>query len=122
MSETEPMVVLAERDLPEGLIFEGIDPEDAPKPAFSVSQVAQFFFCRTSHWVRWREANGGFIFDGKPVLPARTDGGSRVYYLPHIERMAHGLAQESYITSEELSRIIRVVYAEAVLWGLVEDG
>lgn len=122
MSEHEPMLVVAERGLPDGLIFEGVDPDTVSKPAFSVSQAAQFFFHRTAHWMRWRENNGGFVFDGEPVVPARTyEGGSRVYYLPHIEKMAHGLAQEGYITSEELANIIRVIYAEALLWGLIKD-
>lgn len=123
MSDHEPMLVMSERDLPDGLIFEGIEPESVSKPAFSVSQAAQFFFARTSYWMRWRESNGGFIFDGEPVLPSRSGNGSgsRVYYLPHIEKMAHGLAQEGYIDSEELANIIHVVYAEAMLWGWLDE-
>ena len=118
-----PLVVVSETyDGPEveGLIFEDVPADQVPEPTFSVSQVAETFFARTSYWLRWRESKDGFVFDGKPVVPMRTEGGARVYRLPDIERMAHGLAQQHLIGGEELVKIIRVIYAVADLWGYIK--
>ncbi len=119
MPVTEYVVVLDERIPEDRLILEGINVSEAP--TFTVSEVAKFFFGRSSHWVRWREKNGIFVFEGQRVGNKRTDSDIRIYTLDDVEKMAHALAEQGHITATELSNILRLVLTEARVWGYIED-
>ena len=118
MAKETPTVFLVDPELPaDHLILDGID--TSREPRFSVSEVAKFFFKRNSHWVRWAERKGIFVFEGEDVGTGRTESGSRVYALADIEKMAHALAAKDLITQAQLSFILHLVYFEAKLWGYV---
>ena len=141
----EPLVVVTEPTLhagPNGFIIDGFDV--SKQPHFTVSEVAKFFFARSPHWVRWRQDKGYFVLDGKPVgvhrkVPKKSarpgeedDGldytivnggneGSRIYTLEDVEKMAYALADMQAIPGEKLRQVLRLVDAQARLWGYIDD-
>jgi hypothetical protein len=96
-------------------IFKGLDVSE--KPRFNVTEVAKFFFGRSSHWVRWKEKEGDLSLNGKLVADHRNDGGARYYTLSDVEQMAHALCRNGAIDSFQLQHVLRLVYTEAQVWG-----
>jgi len=118
MVKQQPAVILAEKAIdPDKLILEGID--TSREPHYSVSEVAKFFFGKSSHWVRWCERKGTFVFEGEEVGTQRTESGSRVYCLGDVEKMGHALASKGIITGAQLMNVMHLVYYEAKVWGYV---
>lgn len=101
-------------------ILDGIDVSEGPH--FTVSEVGKVFFERGAHWVRWREKTGGFVLDGEDIKVARASGkvGVRQFSLSDVEKVAHALAQQNAIDSQQLVNTLRVVHAIAKVWGYVE--
>lgn len=93
--------------------------DEAAEPTFSVSEAAKVFFGKSSHWMRWREESGHFVLDGQPIEVPRTEQGARVYTLPVIERLAHGLAQQGAISGAQLANILMVIESIAKVWGMM---
>lgn len=99
-------------------LFDDVDLSDAP--TFSVTEAAKVFFGLSGHWMRWREKEGHFRLvdaDGKEydTTPQRTDAGAREYRLDTLERMAHGLAQNGYMSGMELQAVLKVLQAVGVV-------
>jgi hypothetical protein len=142
-----PVVVIKEtsvREGPNGFIIDDIDV--SAQPHFTVSEVAKFFFALSDHWVRWRQDKGYFVLDGKkvgehrkvPVVDAEGrrvldekgkplskivrggNKGARVYTLDDVEKMAYALAEKQAIEGEKLQQVLRLVDAQARLWGYIE--
>lgn len=114
MTETQ-IVVVADSRLPtDHFILEGVDV--TREPLFSVSEVGKVFFARSPHWVRWRERKGEFVLDEEDVAGQRTDGGSRVYNLEDIEKIAHALAQHGAIDGNQLNLALLTVQLQAQIW------
>lgn len=88
-------------------------------PFFTVSQVAEVFFARTSHWIRWLETKKGFLDPdtGENVATGRTEKGARVYTLTDIERMTHTLAANGRINGAQAANALLIVRTIARVWG-----
>lgn len=109
------IVVVSDSRLPaDRFIFDGIE---VSEPVFTVSEVAKFFFARSSHWIRWRERQGHFTLDGVDVGGHRTEGGARRYTLSDIEKMSHALAQARVINGSQLTNTLLLLQAEGRLYG-----
>lgn len=94
--------------------WESFDPFDEVNgPLFSTQEVAKIFFARSSHWMRWRDKQDSFVFDGRPVEVRRDKSGARKFDLQTIEKIAHGLAQQTLITPLQLSRTVSAMQAVA---------
>jgi hypothetical protein len=131
----EPVVIVQDslREGPNGFIIDDIDV--TKEPHFTVSEVAKFFFARSPHWVRWREDKGYFVLDGKAVGVSRkvknAEGesvivqgggeGARIYTLDDVEKMAYALAERQAIPGEKLQQVLRLVDAQARLWGYITN-
>lgn len=97
-------------------MLEGVEP---PKkvPLYSVSTMAEVFFARSSHWVRWLENEGQMVLDGEPLVPIRTQSNARKYDLPLIEKIAHALASNGKITAPQLRHALIIIRAQAQMYG-----
>lgn len=141
----------------ERLILEGIDPEhlmlegvDTSKgPLYSVSAMAEFFFVRSSYWVRWLESchfkyspkhecnvapaqhsakmrrehqhTWKFVLDGELLQPLRTESNARKYDLALVEKIAHALASNGTIKFDQLRQCLRLVKIQAEMHGYLSD-
>lgn len=113
MSEKPQIVLAADKRLPtDKFILEGLDV--SRQPLFTISEVAKFFFGRTTHWLRWREP---FMLDGKEVGTRRTETHARVYALDDVEKMAHALAEAGDLTGDRFEGCLLAVEAVAKVWG-----
>lgn len=54
----------------EAMMFSELD--TSTKPIFTISEMAQFFFARTKHWVRWLESQGRMAQIKDPEKACRT--------------------------------------------------
>lgn len=106
-----PLTMLADKDLdPDHLMLEGVE---TPEPLYSVSEMAMFFFARSSHWVRWLENEGRLVLDGEPLTPVRTASNARKYDLALVEKIAHALASNGTITGDRLRQALLLVRIQA---------
>lgn len=131
----------------EHLMLDGIDTSKGP--LYSVSQLAEFFFVRSSYWVRWLESchytypdkhdcnvapaqhttkmrrehqhTWKFMLDGKLLLPLRTDSNARKYDLALVEQIAHALASNGTIKFDQLRQCLRLVKIQAEMHGYLSD-
>jgi hypothetical protein len=101
----------------EKFMLEGID--TSAKPLYSVSTMAQVFFARSSHWVRWLEAEGMLVLDGEPLIPVRTDSNARKYDLALIEKIAHALASNKKIEISQLRHALTIVKTQAQMYNYI---
>jgi hypothetical protein len=101
-------------------------------PFYSVHLVAQVFFAMSSSWLRLKlnsepgRPNTSFVGeDGKRMEirrrnPSKSDS-ARVFTLADVERMARSLAGFGDISQARLAQILRLVEAEATLYGLFDE-
>ena len=101
------------------LILEGID--TSKKPLYSISEMAQFFFARSSHWVRWLETENRLVLDGVPLVPIRTSSNARKYDLAMIEKIAHALASNGTIDVPQLRQALLLVKIQAEMFGYLTE-
>jgi hypothetical protein len=96
--------------------FEPIKPGSTVRPTFTVTEVAKFFFARSSAWLRNNERKA--TLDDVPLTEylGRGVGERREYTLYDIERVAHGLAQCGLISGERLRLALRLLQLEAHCW------
>jgi len=103
-------------------------------PAYRVSEVATFFFGMSESWLRlklradkdhpstWFTTLSGERMDFRRKDPDKSDS-ERVFLLSDIERMAWSLyrfgAFERQGGAKRVAQILRVVEAQAVLYGLL---
>lgn len=107
------------------LMLEGID--TSKRPLYSVSEMAQFFFVRSSHWVRWLETDEDkkkgkppgwrMMLDGERLVPIRTKSNARKYDLALIEKIAHALASNDTINANQLRKVLLLVKVQAEMNG-----
>lgn len=97
-------------------IFFGIE-HLVHEPTYSISEVGKFFFAHPASWVRHLERTGKFSLDGQPIDITRTENGRRVYTLPDVEKMAHALAQNGYLSGEQLVNVLLQIQQQAKVWG-----
>lgn len=101
-------------------------------PVYRVSEVAAFFFGMSESWLRLRlrpdekHPESWFVgLDGKRLdirrKDAARDDSERVFTLADIEPMAWSLYRFGGIDGVRLGEILRVVEAEARLFGLLRD-
>lgn len=96
-------------------MLEGIDTSE--KPLYSVSTMAEVFFARSSHWVRWLENENQMVLDGEPLVPIRTESNARKYDLSLIEKIAHALASHGKISPQQLRHALTIVRTQAQMYG-----
>lgn len=98
------------------------DENNRPHPCFSVKETASTFFARSSWWLRWkyRETDNGFVLNGVPLVPKRTESGSRYYTLADIERIGHAMAACGDIGGEKLAQIMTILLVQAALYGVFD--
>lgn len=101
------------------MMLDGIDTSKGP--LFSVSEMAQFFFARSSHWVRWLETEGRLVLDGEPLIPLRTKSNARKYDLAMVEKIAHALASNGTIKVVQLRQALRLVKIQAEMNHFLEE-
>lgn len=104
-------------------------------PTYSVHEVAKTFFAMSSSWIRLKlntdddhpstwftHANGDRIEFRRrtPKNPGQSDP-ARLFLLSDIEPMARSLHRYGAIDGARLAKILRVVKAQADLFGLLED-
>jgi hypothetical protein len=100
-------------------------------PVYRVSEVASFFFGMSESWLRLRlrpdkdHPETWFVRpDGRRIDIRRKDpdkdGSERVFTLADVEPMAWSLYRLGGISAARLAKILRIVEAEASLYGLVE--
>lgn len=115
MVEPSGAIVMYDPSLdPDNFLLEGIDTSE--KPLFAIGEVAKVFFAMTTVWIRWAERKGKLTLDGVKVAQGRTDTNIRKYSLSDIELMAHALAQNGAITSEQLRHVLALVAIEAAIY------
>lgn len=106
---------------PEKMMLDRVDMTDSP--VYTVSEMAGFFFARTSHWVRWLEGQGAMSIeeDGKTrtVGVGRTSSGARKYTLADIEEITHALAQRGKIKGSQVRQTLTLVKIQAEMHGLI---
>lgn len=102
-------------------------------PFYSVHEVAKVFFAMSSSWVRLKlnpepgRPQGSFLDeDGAAIVfrrrnPDKADS-ARVFTLADVEKMAYSLHDLTDIDSARLAQVLRLVEAEARLYGLFEGG
>jgi hypothetical protein len=98
-------------------------------PFYRVSEVATFFFGMSESWLRLRlrpdrdHPKTWFVRNGERIDVRRKDSerddSERVFWLSDIEPMAWSLYRFGGIDGVRLAQILRVVEAEANLFGLV---
>lgn len=100
-------------------LFDDVDLSKGP--TFSVTEAAKVFFGLSGHWMRWREKEGHFrLIDDATgeeynTEPHRTDSGAREYSLDTLEKMAHGLTQQGYMSGMELQAVLKALQAVGVV-------
>lgn len=99
-------------------------------PAYRVSEVATVFFAMSESWLRlklrddkdhpntWFTAPDGERIDFRRKDPDKSDS-ERVFLLSDIEPMAWSLHRFGAISAIKLAHVLRVVEAQAVLFGLL---
>lgn len=95
----------------ERLMLEGID--TSKKPLYSISEMAQFFFARSPHWMRWLETENRMVLDGEVLKPIRTKSNARKYDLALVEKIAHALASNGTIKATQLRQALLLVKIQA---------
>lgn len=98
-------------------MLEGID--TSAGPLYSVSEMAKFFFARSSHWVRWLENNNRLVLDDEPLVPVRTPSNARKYDLALVEKIAHALASNRSIEVGQLRHALTIVKTQAQMFGYI---
>jgi hypothetical protein len=118
LDEAFPEVVVAPATGldPDEMMLYGVEEEG---PTYTVSQVAETFFARSSHWIRLQERNGKVTLDGRPVADRKTPQGARIYRLADIELLAHALAEHHVISAMQLALALQAVQSVAGVWGLL---
>lgn len=101
-------------------ILSGVD--TSAKPLYSVSEMAKFFFGRTSHWVRWLEGENKMVLDDEALVPIRTNSNARKYDLAMVEKIAHALAENQAITVNQLRHALTIVKTQAQMYGYIPGG
>ena len=106
------MTMLADQEIDtDKMMLDGVDTSDGP--LFSVSEMAMFFFARSSHWVRWLENEGRMSLDGEEIVPIRTKSNARKYDLATVEKIAHALTSNGTIKMPQLRQALRLVRIQA---------
>lgn len=100
-------------------------------PTYRVDEVAKLFFGMSASWLRlnlradddYPETHftyaDGTRMNFRRLDPGKTDS-AREFILPDIAPMALSLFRFGSIDGIRLGRILRIVEAEAVLYGLIE--
>lgn len=117
---------------PDRLMLAQVDTSAGPH--FTVSEMANFFFGKSNHWVRWLEGIAEIGEDGKKKKDAkgvpfwftdpqtgerrkvgqgRNDKSARVYTLTDVEEVAHALAQNGRISGTQLRQTLLLVQVSA---------
>lgn len=92
------------------------------KPKFSIGQVSKLFFARSSDWIRYLDRDeAGFNLDGNPLIPSRSDAGSRYYTLADVEKMAHALLQNGRLDLLHFAATIQIIRAMAFLYRIIPE-
>lgn len=117
LAQPFPEVVLTPGTFdPDELMMYGVEEEG---PTYTVSQVAETFFARSSHWIRLQERKGLVTLDGKVVADRKTPQGARVYRLADVELLAYALIENHVIDGTQHSAALTVVQAVAGVWRLL---
>jgi hypothetical protein len=100
------------------------------RPTYRVEEVAKFFFGMSASWLRLKlnpdkeHPDTWFTVEGRRMEFRRREGRSntaRVFWLSDIEKMAYSLQAFGAIDNARLVHVLRVVEAEAELYGLFDD-
>lgn len=105
---------------------------DPTRPEFqeyslTVSEVAQWFFGKTSHWVRWLDREGllldhdGAAVGRNPEGKKRKRGEARRYNLLDVQEMAILLSEKGKITDVVRDRALRMVRLQAEIYRMFEN-
>jgi hypothetical protein len=110
----EPFVITAEGVLtPPGRdrwVTEAMYRGVGSKPQYTLAEVAQVFFGRSSTWMRKKLAERKDRYQAD-----RTEAGHRRFGLNHIEDLAHLFLEESLISPLQFAMTIRIIKACAIL-------
>lgn len=100
-------------------------------PKYTVDQVAKFFFAKSASWLRLMmkpdedHPDTYFVRDGLRMEFRRLDPGksdsARVFTLADIEPMVWSLVRFGSVDPQGLGHVLRLVEAEAILYGLVTE-
>lgn len=119
--------ILVDRDInPDEMMLEHVDPY-VEGPAFTISEMALFFFSRTRHWILWLEKNGMMVLPGingapdEPLPALRTVSGARYYDLVLVEKICHALAARQKIDGSQLYWALSLIRVQAEMHGLIVD-
>lgn len=98
-------------------------------PVYRVAEVAKFFFGMSESWLRLKlradedHPDTWFVYQGKRMDIRRKkpdkDDSERVFTLADIELMALSLRRFGAISPIRFAQILRIVEAEAYLYGLL---
>jgi hypothetical protein len=101
--------------------FEPSKPGSMVRPTFTVTEVAKFFFARSSAWMRNNERKASLDDQSLVEFLGRGVGERREYTLYDIERIAHSFAQSGFISGERLRLALRLLQLEAHCWRYVME-
>lgn len=80
------------------------------EPGYTLSEVARFFFARSTSWMRHHVWRQHLVLDGEPIgIPRDSSNNYLRWRLYDVERTAHALAQNGYLQLDQLSRVIGLV-------------
>lgn len=111
---------------PDKMMLEGVDTLGMKSdgtyrgPLYSVSEMAKFFFARSSHWVRWLEHEQKLNLDGQELFALRTKSGARKYDLAMVEKIAHALAANHAIEISQMRQALLLVKIQAQMNGYLD--
>jgi hypothetical protein len=129
---TTDMKVPAEASYAPMVTEEMIDGRDWGRgavPVYRVAEVAKFFFGMSESWLRLKlrpdedHPDTWFVYRGRRMDIRRKDpdkdDSERVFTLADIEPMAVSLRRFGAISAIRFAQILRIVEAEAYLYGLL---
>lgn len=110
-------------------LYEEMLPQDRNhrvKPTFKITEVAKVFFFRSADWLRWLDRldkeEPVFELDGNPLTIQRTEkGGSRIYTLVDVERLAHALLQHAKIDGSQFELAIGILLRMAIGYRMLDE-
>jgi hypothetical protein len=122
--ETVPSFMVTEA------MFDARDWSRGQRPVYRVDEMAKFFFGMSASWLRLKlkadkeHPETWFVVRGKRMDFRRNDpdkgDSARVFILADVEPMAWSLFTFGAIDYIRLAQILRIVQAQAILYGLLD--
>jgi hypothetical protein len=113
-----PVYVVVDLDFPEtGLLTN----ETMIGPYWSSQSVSMIFFARRGRkWLKDHFEAGHVLLDGEPVeVPRSRNTDFRLWRLVDVERVAHALAQNGYLPTDQLVRVLQIIRYIAESWAFI---